>query len=91
MVYICPSRLIIRCFELSDKTDSKTNFEQAIRGSVRRASGLVLADDTHTSDLAAKGYAHRRPTSSQSAARFVFRVAFVPVTIFGAGGIVIVG
>jgi hypothetical protein len=41
-----PWRLIIRRFELSDKTDSKTNFEQAIRGSVRRASGLVLAEYT---------------------------------------------
>jgi hypothetical protein len=39
-----PCRLIIRRFELSDKTYSKTNFEPAIRGSVRRASGLVLAD-----------------------------------------------
>ena len=37
-----PWRLIIRRFELSDKTYSKTNFEPAIRGSVRRASGLVL-------------------------------------------------
>ncbi len=37
-------RLIIRRFELSDKTYSKTNFKPAIRGSVRRASGLVLAD-----------------------------------------------
>jgi hypothetical protein len=33
-------------FELSDKTDSKTNFEQAIRGSVRRASGLVLVNNS---------------------------------------------
>jgi hypothetical protein len=39
-----PWRLIIRRFELSGKTYSKTNFEPAIRGSVRRASGLVLAD-----------------------------------------------
>jgi hypothetical protein len=45
-----PSRLIIRRFELSDKTDSKTNFEQAIRGSVRRASGLVLADQPESED-----------------------------------------
>jgi hypothetical protein len=37
-----PWRLIIRRFELSDKTYSKTNFEPAIRGSVRRVSGLVV-------------------------------------------------
>jgi hypothetical protein len=43
-----PWRLIIRRFELSDKTYSKTNFEQVIRGSVRRASGLVLARDSGT-------------------------------------------
>jgi len=41
-----PPRLIIRRFELSDKTDSKTNFEQAIRGSVRRGSGLADAPKT---------------------------------------------
>ncbi len=43
-----PWRLIIRRFELSDKTYSKTSFEPAIRGSVRRASGLVLADQPPT-------------------------------------------
>jgi hypothetical protein len=36
-----PWRLIIRRFELSDKTFSKTNFEPAIPGRVRRASGLL--------------------------------------------------
>jgi hypothetical protein len=48
------SRLIIRRLELSDKTYSKTNFEPAIRGSVRRASGLVLADYSGT--IAGKGH-----------------------------------
>ena len=37
-----PWRLIIRRFELSDKTYSRTNFEPATRVAVRRASGLVL-------------------------------------------------
>src|SRR5207245_8865850 len=41
-----PWQLIIRRFELSDKSYSKTNFEPATRGSVRRASGLVLARHT---------------------------------------------
>jgi hypothetical protein len=48
------SRLIIRRLELSDKTYSKTNFKRAIRGSVRRASGLVLADYSGT--IAGKGH-----------------------------------
>ncbi len=47
-----PWQLIIRCFELSDKTYSKTNFEPATRGSVRRASGLVLADHPLRNDIA---------------------------------------
>jgi hypothetical protein len=38
-----PWRLIIRRFELSDKTYSKTNFQPATTRSVRRASALVLA------------------------------------------------
>ena len=58
-----PPRLIIRRFELSDKTDSRSNFEQAMRGSVRSASGLVLVDDwgvdqfvyRYNSELSAKG------------------------------------
>jgi integrase len=54
-----PWRLIIRRFELSDKTYSKTNFEPAIRGSARRASGLVLVGKTEVIQKRASGLSRR--------------------------------
>jgi hypothetical protein len=59
-----PWWLIIRRFELSGKTYSKTNFEPAIRGSVRRASGLALARDSLVEGVACKMATLRQQTTS---------------------------